>query len=182
MLRQAELQRKITTAEYAVDLVRSGDRVWVQQGCGTPITLLEALTKCAPRLRNVEICHMLTCGSPSYLKPEFDGHFRHNGLFLGGNVRQAVAEGRADYTPVCLSEIERLFEDVLPIDVAFVQTSPADEHGYLSLGIGADCTLTAARRAAHVVVEMNERMPRAMGDPFIHVSRVSAIVPVSRPL
>jgi len=177
-----QYQQKITTAEHAVDLVRSGDRVWVQQGCGTPITLLEALTHCAPHLQNVEICHMLTCGTPSYLRPEFEGHFRHNGLFLGGNVRQAVAEGRADYTPVCLSEIERLFEDVLPIDVAFVQTSPPDAHGYLSLGIGADCTLTAARRAKVVVVEMNERMPRALGDTFLHVSQVTAIVPVSRPL
>jgi 4-hydroxybutyrate CoA-transferase len=177
-----DYQRKITTAEHAVDLVRSGDRVWVQQGCGTPITLLEALTRCAPHLYDVEICHMLTCGTPSYLEPEFEGHFRHNGLFLGGNVRQAVAEGRADYTPVSLSDIERLFDDVLLIDVAFVQTSPPDGHGYLSLGIGADCTLTAARRAKHVVVEMNERMPRALGDTFIHVSGVSAIVPVSRPL
>jgi 4-hydroxybutyrate CoA-transferase len=182
MDRAFEYQEKITTADRAVDLVRSGDRVWVQQGCGTPITLLETLTRCAPRLRNVEICHMLTCGTPSYLKPEFEGHFRHNGLFLGGNVRQAVAEGRADYTPVCLSEIERLFDDVLPIDVALVQTSPPDGHGYLSLGVGADCTLTAARRASHVLVEMNERMPRALGDTFLHVSQVSAIVPVSRPL
>ena len=175
-------QQKITRADDAVDLVRSGNRVWVQQGCGTPITLLEALTRAAPRLYNVEICHMLTCGTPSYLKPEFEDHFRHNGLFLGGNVRQAVAEGRADYTPVSLSEIERLFDDVLPIDVAFVQTSPPDGHGYLSLGIGADCTLTAARRAKYVIVEMNERMPRALGDTFLHVNEISAIVPVSRPL
>jgi len=182
MYRLSEYQLKITTAEYAVDLVRSGDRIWVQQGCGTPMTLLEALTHSAPRLHNVEICHMLTCGTPSYVRPEYEGHFRHNGLFLGGNVRQAVAEGRADYTPVCLSEIESLFEKELPIDVAFVQTSPPDEHGYLSLGIGADCTLTAARCASHVIVEMNERMPRALGDTFLHVSEVSAIVPVSRPL
>ncbi|HKE24068.1 MAG TPA: acetyl-CoA hydrolase/transferase C-terminal domain-containing protein [Bryobacteraceae bacterium] len=177
-----EYQQKVTAADRAVDLVRSGDRVWVQQGCGTPITLLEALTRSADRLQNVEICHMLTCGSPSYLKPEYEGHFRHNGLFLGGNVRQAVADGRADYTPVCLSEIERLFDDALPIDVAFVQTSPPDGHGYLSLGIGADCTLTAARRASHIIVEMNERMPRALGDTFLHVSQIAAIVPVSRPL
>jgi acyl-CoA hydrolase len=178
----SDYRSKITTAENAVELVRSGDRIWVQQGCGTPMTLLEALTHCAPRLQNVEICHMLTCGTPSYVRPEYEGHFRHNGLFLGGNVRQAVAEGRADYTPVCLSEIERLFDDVLPIDVAFVQTSPPDQHGFLSLGIGADCTLTAARRASHVIVEMNERMPRALGDTFLDVSNVTAIVPVSRPL
>jgi acyl-CoA hydrolase len=177
-----DYQLKLATPEYAVDLVRSGNRIWVQQGCGTPVTLLEALTARGAELRDVEICHMLTCGTPSYLKPEFKGHFRHNGLFLGGNVREAVAEGRADYTPVSLSEIERLFDDVLPIDVAFVQTSPPDGHGYLSLGIGADCTLTAARRASHIVVEMNERMPRALGDTFLHVNQVSAIVPVSRPL
>jgi acyl-CoA hydrolase len=182
MVRTSELQQRVTTAGYAVDLVRSGDRVWVQQGCGTPVTLLDALVKRAPDLHDVEICHMLTCGTAAYTRPEYEGHFRHNGLFLGGNVREAVAAGRADYTPVCLSEIERLFEDELPIDVAFVQTSPPDEHGFVSLGIGADCTLTAAKCARHVVAEMNERMPRALGDTFLHVSRLAAIVPVSRPL
>ena len=126
---------------------------------------------------------MLTCGSPAYVRPEFEGHFRHNGLFLGGNVRQAVAEGRADYTPVCLSEIERLFEDVLPIDVAFVRTSPPDEHGFLSLGSGSGLHPRVRPPGhAHVIVEMNEQMPRALGDVFLHVRQVSAIVPVSRPL
>jgi acyl-CoA hydrolase len=93
-----------------------------------------------------------------------------------------VAEGRADYTPVSLGEIERLFADELRIDVALVQTSPPDEHGFLSLGIGPDCTLTAACHASRVIVEMNEQMPRALGDTFLHASRATAIVPVSRPL
>ena len=110
------------------------------------------------------------------------GHLRHNGLFLGENVRAAVAEGRADYTPVSLGEIERLFADELRIDVALVQTSPPDEHGFLSLGLGPDCTLTAACQARRVIVEMNEQMPRALGDTFLHASRATAIVPVSRPL
>jgi 4-hydroxybutyrate CoA-transferase len=177
-----DYQQKVCSAEYAVDLVRSGDRIWVQQGCGTPVTLLDALVKRAADLHDVEICHMLTCGTPAYTRPEYEGHFRHNGLFLGGNVRQAVADGRADYTPVCLSEIERLFEDVLPIDVAFVQVSPPDEHGYVSLGIGADCTLTAAQRARFVIAEVNEQMPRAMGDTFLHVNSLAAMVFTSRPV
>jgi len=182
MFRLSDYQQKICSAEYAVDLVRSGDRVWVQQGCGTPVTLLDALVKRASSLHDVEICHMLTCGTPAYTRPEFEGHFRHNGLFLGGNVREAVAAGRADYTPVCLSEIERLFDYELPLDGAFIQTSPPDAHGYVSLGIGADCTLTATRRARYVIAEVNEQMPRAMGDTFVHVSQLAAIVPTSHPI
>jgi acyl-CoA hydrolase len=182
MFQLSDYQQKVCGADYAVDLVRSGDRVWVQQGCGTPVTLLDALVKRAPSLHNVEICHMLTCGIPAYTRPEYEGHFRHNGLFLGGNVREAVAAGRADYTPVCLSEIERLFENELPLDVAFIQTSPPDGHGYVSLGIGADCTLTATRRAKHVIAEVNEQMPRALGDTFVHVSRLAAIVPTCHPI
>jgi len=124
----------------------------------------------------------LTLSTLAYTRLEYAGHFRHNGLFLGGNVRQAVAEGRGDYTPICLSEIEGLFEHELPIDVAFVQVCPPDEHGFVSLCVGADCTLTAARRARIVVAEMNQRAPRALGDTFLHLSQITALVPTSRPL
>jgi len=172
----------ITTAESAVELVRSGDRVWVQQGCGVPVTLLDALVGRAAELRDVEMCHMLTLGNLAYTRPEFAASFRHNGLFLGGNVRQAVADGRGDYTPIFLSEIEDLFDHQLPIDVAFVQVSPPDEHGFVSLGVGADCTLTAARRASRVIAEMNERTPRTLGDDFLHLSQITALVPTSRPM
>ncbi|MGO9232473.1 MAG: acetyl-CoA hydrolase/transferase family protein [Bryobacteraceae bacterium] len=175
-------KKRITTAERAVELVHSADRVWVQQGCGVPVTLLDALVRRAAELRDVEMCHMLTLSTLAYTRLEYAGHFRHNGLFLGGNVREAVAEGRGDYTPICLSEIEGLFEHQLPIDVAFVQVCPPDEHGFVSLGVGADCTLTAARRARIVVAEMNERTPRALGDAFLHLSQITAIVPTSRPL
>ncbi len=175
-------RERVTTAEVAVQLIRSGDRVWVQQGCGTPATLLEALAARAAELRDVEMCHMMTLGTLDYARPELAGHLRHNGLFLGENVRAAVAEGRADYTPVALGEIEQLFDDELRIDVALIQTSPPDEHGFLSLGLGPDCTLTAAGRAARVIVEMNDRMPRGSGDTLLHASQATAIVPVSRPL
>ena len=180
--RLVSVRHKLTTAEAAVGLVRSGDRVWVQQGCGTPTTLLDALAARAEDLHDVEICHMLTLGPLAYLNPAMAGHLRHNGMFLGGNVRAAVAEGRADYTPISLGEIERLFGDVLRIDVAFLQTTPPDGHGFLSLASGPDCSLTAARHASRIVVEMNDQSPRALGDTFLHSGMATAIVPVSRPL
>jgi 4-hydroxybutyrate CoA-transferase len=171
------------TAEQAVEVVRSGDRVYVHEGCGTPKPLLDALVLRAPELRDVEIVHMLTFGEASYTCPEYEGIFRHNGLFLGSNVRSAVAAGRADYTPIFLSEIEELFRTgQLPIDVAFLQTSPPDDHGFLSLGTSVDCGLTAALCARCLIVEVNRQMPRTYGESFIHVSKVNAIVETDRPL
>jgi acyl-CoA hydrolase len=126
---------------------------------------------------------MMTLGAADYTKPEYEGHFRHRGLFLGANVREAIAAGRADYTPIFLSEIEDLFETGdLPLDVVLMQVSPPDAHGFVSLGTTVDCTLTAARCAKTVIAEVNERMPRTHGETFIHVSRISAIVETSRPL
>ena len=170
-------------AERAVEVVRSGDRVWVHPGNSTPEPLLDALVQRASELRNVELLHMLTLGKAAYTRAEYAGSFRHNGLFLGGNVRDAVAAGRADYTPVALSEIESLFTSGdLPIDVALVQVSPPDRYGYVSLGTGVDCTMTAATAARRVVAEVNRNMPRALGDTFLHVSRICAMVETSRPL
>lgn len=176
-------QQRLRSAEDAVRLVGSGDRVWVHEGCATPEPLLDALTARAPELRNVDILHMLTVGRAAYTAPGMEASFRHNGMFIGGNVRQAVAEGRADYTPIFLSEIEELFTSgEVPLDVALVQTSPPDAGGYLSFGTSVDCSLTAAECARTVIAEVNSRMPRTMGDTFLHVSRVSAIVETSRPL
>jgi 4-hydroxybutyrate CoA-transferase len=176
-------REKLTTAERAVERVSSGDRVYVHPGCAEPETLVSALLKRADQLSNVEIVHLLTFGNADYVKPEYRGHFRHNALFIGSNVREAVTEGRADYTPIFLCEIERLFTSgQLPLDGALVQLSPPDEHGYMSLGVGVDCTLTAARCARYVIAEVNDRMPRALGDSFLHVSKVSAIVETSHPL
>jgi acyl-CoA hydrolase len=179
----AQFRHKVVSAQRAVEVVRSGDRIWVHEGNATPEPLIQALLGRAPELRDVEIVHMLTLGSADYTLPEYEGHFRHNGLFLGQNVRQAIAAGRADYTPIHLSEIERLFRSgEMPLDVAFIQTSPPDEHGYLSLGTSIDCTLSAAQCAHHVIAEVNDQMPRTLGDTFLHVSKVAAIVETSRPL
>lgn len=178
-----EYQRKITTPERAAGCVRSGDRVYLHWGCACPNTLVEALLGRAAELHDVEICHLIHLGNADYTKPEYEGIFRHNALFLGPNVREAVGAGRADFTPCCLSDVERLFTSGdLPLDVAFVQTSPPDEHGFLSFGVGVDTTMTAVSVAKHVVAEVNDRMPRTLGDCFLHVSQVEAVVETSRPL
>jgi 4-hydroxybutyrate CoA-transferase len=178
-----EYRARCTTAGRALEAVQSGARVWIQSGCGTPSVLVQALVASAPRVRDVEIVHMMTLGSADYTKSEYQGHFRHRGLFLGANVREAVAAGRADYTPIFLSEIEGLFTSgALPLDVVLMQVSPPDEHGFVSLGTTVDCTLTATRCAPVVIAEVNDQMPRTHGDTFIHVSRISAIVETSHPL
>ena len=183
MIPLSDYREKLMTAGRAVELVRSGDRVYIHPGCATPQILIDALLKRADELRSVELVHMLTLGSAGYTRPEFEGHFRHAGFFLGGNVRAAVVEGRADYIPISLSDIEYLFlSGEMPLDAVFVQTSPPDADGFLSLGVSIDCTLTAASCARHVIVEMNERMPRTRGETTIHLSRVSAIVESDRPL
>ena len=157
----AQFRHKIMSAERAVQAVRSGNRIWIHEGNATPTPLIQALLQRAHELHDVEILHMLTLGAADYTLPEYEGHFRHNGMFLGPNVRPAVAAGRADYTPIYLSEIEKLFwSGEMPLDVAFIQTSPPDEHGYLSLGTSIDCTHSAALCARHVIAEVNDQMPR----------------------
>lgn len=173
----------VRTPDEAVRCVRSSDRVWIQPGHNTPVPLIQALTARAAELRGVEMAHMLTFGDAPYTRPEFAQSFRHNGLFLGANVREAVADRRADYVPIFLSEIEGLIESgEMPIDTAFIQTAPPDQHGFLSFGTGVDCSLTAARHARKVIAEVNDQMPRTHGDCYLHVDQVSAIVETSRPL
>jgi acyl-CoA hydrolase len=178
-----EYQDKCMGAAQALEAVRCGDRVWIQSGCGTPSTLLDALIARAPTLRDVEIAHNKTLGNAEYTRPEYAGIFRHRGTFLGDNVREAVAAGRADYTPIFLSEIEDLFvSGALPVNVVLLQVSPPDDHGFMSLGTTVDCTLTAARCAKTVIAEVNERMPRTHGETTIHISHIAAIVETSHPL
>jgi len=178
-----EYRNKCVDAAQALKLVNSGDRVWVQSGCGTPAVLLDALVGRASELRNVEIVHMKTLGEAAYTRPEYEGVFRHRGMFLGDNVREAVVEGRADYTPIFLSEIEPLFlNGALPLNVTLMQVSPPDQHGFVTMGTTVDCSLNAARASKTVIAEVNERMPRTHGDTSFHVSHLSAIVETSRPL
>jgi acyl-CoA hydrolase len=183
-MKWTELYRsKLTTADRALEAVQSGQRVLIHQGCNEPEELVKALVNRGPELRDVEVIHMATMGSADYTRPEFEGHFRHSTFFIGGNVRQAVQEGRADYVPIFLHEIEGLFTSgAVPIDVALIQCSRPDDYGYLSLGTGIDVTLTAAKCARHVIAEVNDQCPRTLGDTFLHVSKVNAIVECSHPL
>ena len=179
----SDYKRKVTTADQALRCVQSGMRVYIHPGCAEPEALVEALMRRALYLHGVEIVHIMTMGCAPYVSAEMDGHFRHNAMFIGANVRAAVNEGRADYTPVHLSEIEQLFESgAMAIDVALIEVSPPDPHGFCSFGVGVDTTLTAARCARHVVAQVNDFMPRTYGDSFIHVSDIDAVVESSRPL
>src|SRR5579871_862008 len=180
---EIEYKKKLRTPEEALRCVQSGMRVYIQPGCAEPETLVEALMQRGPHVQDVEIVHMMTMGSAPYVAPEMAGHFRHNAVFIGANVREAINEGRADYTPVYLSEIEELFESgAMPLDVALIQVSPPDSHGFCSFGVGVDTTLTAARLARYVVAQVNDQMPRTYGDSFIHVDDIDAFVESSRPL
>jgi len=174
---------RVTTAEEAVKAINSGDRIFLTGNCSVPKTLLAALVARAPELENVEVCHALTIGSSDYVAPEMEGHIRANALFIGPNVRQAVQAGRADFTPVLLSEFTLLFKQgVLPLDVTFAHLSPPDEHGFCSYGIETGLTKTPAEASKIIIAEVNENMPRCLGDSFIHVSRLDYIVPVDYPL
>ncbi|MGD2164095.1 MAG: acetyl-CoA hydrolase/transferase C-terminal domain-containing protein [Anaerolineae bacterium] len=177
-------ESRVTTADEAIaEAVQSGDRIFLTGNCSVPQKLMEALVDRAPALHDVEICHALTLGSDDYVAPEMEGHIRANSLFIGPNVREAVQEGRADFTPVLLSEFTLLFKDrVLPLDVAFVHLSPPDEHGFCSYGIETGLTKSPAESADIIIAEVNENMPRCLGDSFIHVSRLDYIVPVDYPL
>ncbi len=178
-----EYQNKLRTADAALQCVKSGMRVYIQPGCAEPETLVEALMRRGPHVHDVEIVHMMTMGCAPYVSPEMAGHFRHNAMFIGRNVRDAINEGRADYTPIYLGEIEALFESgAMPIDVALLELSPPDSHGFCSFGVGVDTSLTAAKCASYVVAQINDQMPRTYGDSFIHVSDLDAIVESSRPL
>ena len=178
-----EYKSKLRTPEEALRRVRSGMRVYIQAGCAEPETLVEALIQRAPFVHDVELIHMMTLGCADYVAPKMTGHFRHNALFIGPNVRDAVNDGRADYTPVNLSEIEDLFESGrIPIDVALVQLSPPNAHGFCSFGVGVDTSLTAVRRAGYVVAQVNDQMPVTYGDNFVHVSQIDAFIEDSRPL
>jgi acyl-CoA hydrolase len=178
-----DYRSRIVSADEAVAQVRSGQRVYIHNGCSEPIELVKALTRRGPNLQDVEVIHMATMGIADYSLPEYEGHFRTNALFIGGNVRRAIQEGRGDYTPVFLSEIEGLFSSgALLIDVALLQCTPPDSYGFMSLGTSIDVNMAVAQCARHVIVEINDQMPRTLGDAFLHVSRVDAFIETSHPL
>lgn len=168
---------KQKTAVEALEAVASGERVYVHMGAAAPQALLAALCEHAPRLRGVEVLHCITIGAAPYTEELHAPSFRHNALFVSGNTRRAVQAGRADFIPIFLHQIEGLFTSgAMSIDHALIQCTPPDRHGYMSLGPGVDISLTAARQARRLVVQVNPAMPRTCGDSMLHVSEASVIV------
>ncbi len=180
---QEEYAEKIRTAEQAVADVRRGDKIFIGSGAAEPQTLVKALIDSAGRLADTRIMHIMTLGVAPYTEEKFTDQFRHNAFFIGANTRKAVAEGRADYTPVFLSEIPPLFRSgQIPIDVALIQVSLPDKHGYCSYGVSTDVVKSGAESANKVIAEVNTQMPRALGDCFIHMDDIDIAVPVNVPL
>jgi len=182
-MKNAIWRNKICTADEAVQSIQDGDRVWIHPGTATPRVLVEAMTNRGSELSDVEVVHLLHFGDAPYTRPEYEGHFRNNNFFLGGNVRPAVNEGRADFIPIFLAEVPKLFlSGEMPVDVALINVTPPDEHGFCSYGCGVECTLAAAKVARTVIAQINPQMPRTMGDSFIHISKISHIVEVDEPV
>jgi acyl-CoA hydrolase len=183
MIGRTEYRKKIVSAEDAVSFIKSGDRVYMSGNAAAPYALLRALAERKNELNNVQLTHVLLLGDDPLSKPEMEGHFRHNSLFVGSADREAVNQGRADYVPIFLHEIPDLFySGQLPLNVALLHTSPPDEHGFLSLGVEVLATKAAAETARIVIAQINDKMPRTLGDSFIHISRVNKIVEVSEDL
>lgn len=174
--------RRVSAAE-AVNVVRSGDRVFIHSVAAAPQALIAALTARAAELRDVEIVQLHTEGPAPYAAPEMAGSFRVNALFVGKNVRDAVARGQADYVPVFLSEVPALFRSrAMPLDVALISVSPPDKHGFCSLGVSVDASRAAAQSARTVVAQVNAAMPRSHGDGLIHVDDIDLAVEEAAPI
>jgi acyl-CoA hydrolase/ribosomal protein S18 acetylase RimI-like enzyme len=179
---QRILDERRRTAAEAVESISRGQRVFIGSGCAEPQDLVAAMMARAPKLADNPIIHIYTLGTAPYVQPQTSTAFRHNAFFIGAGVRQAVARGDADYTPIFLSEVPGLFRSGrMPIDVAMIQLSPPDEHGYCSYGVSVDITKAATECARTVIAEINPHMPRTTG-AYIHVSRLHAIVDVDRPV
>jgi acyl-CoA hydrolase/GNAT superfamily N-acetyltransferase len=174
---------RLTDALTALKRIKKGSRIFIGSACGEPQLLVKTLIEIAPQMYDTEIYHFLDLGSAEYAEDKYSEHFRHNALFIGQSTRKAVEEGRADYTPVFLSEIPNLMiRGNLRIDVALIQVSPPDKNGYVSLGISVDITKTAAEVASYIIAEVNPNMPRTHGDSFLHVSEIDAFVENDVPL
>jgi len=178
-----DFHRRQTSAAEAIRRIKSGDRIYVSGNAATPYQLLEALAKRGPELNDVEVTHVLLMGDDPLARPSSRRPFRHNSLFVGSADREVVNEGLADYTPIHLHEIPRLFAPGrLPLDLVIIQTAPPDEHGFMSLGVECLATMAAINNAPIVLAQVNDRMPRTLGDCFIHISRISQLVEVSEAL
>lgn len=173
----------IVSLETAASYVKSGDRIFVQGAAMTPNTLINAICDRHEELEEVEVISIHTDGVVNYALPPYNKAFKINSCFVGGNVRKAVNTKQGDYIPIFLSEIHWLFRrNLLPLDVAVVQVSPPDKHGFCSLGVSVDITLPAVQKARKVIAQLNPRVPRTHGDGIIHINQIDALVEVDKPI
>ncbi len=173
---------RIVTPAEAVAGIRSGDQIYVHAAAAAPSVLLDALVARAPELQDVSVVHLHVEGPGPHLAPEMEGHFRHRALFIGPNARAAINEGRADYIPVFLSDTPHLFTSgLLPLDAVLINVSPPDAHGYCSLGTSVEATYAAVASAKTVIAQLNQSMPRTLGESFVHVDDIDLAVEVDIP-
>ncbi len=178
-----EYKRRRVTAQEAVALIQSHNRLFVSGNAATPYVLLNALAARSKELDSVEVTHVLLIGDDPLSAPGVRDHFRHNSLFVGPADRAAVNEGRADYVPIHLHEIPGLFTSKqMPLDAAIIQTAPPDEHGFMSLSLECLTTMAAVNSAPMILAQVNDQMPRTLGDCFVHISKISRLIEVSEPL
>lgn len=174
---------RLITAKDAAARIKSGDRVVFGHAVGEPSAIIDAVVENKENYKDVEVVHMVCMGKGDHCRPEMQGHIKHNSLFVGGLARDAIFEGRGDYTPCYFSEIPRLFTDrYLPVDVAILQVSPPDKHGYVSLGVSVDYGKAAIQGADMTIVQVNDQMPRTLGDTFVHVTDIDYFVEASVPI
>ena len=168
---------KYISAAEALQVIKSNDKVFVHGGAATPHFLLRTIVERADELRNVELISISTQGEALFADPKYHESFKINSLFVSANVREAVNDGRGDYIPVFLSDIPNLFrKNIIPLDVALVQVSPPDKHGYCSLGVSVDVAATAVKTAKYVIAQVNPKMPRTLGDGIIKIDQFDALV------
>lgn len=180
---QVKYRSMIATPKEAVSHIRPGHRVFIGTGCAQPQELVRALAARWGELSDTEIVHLLTFGEAPYAHKELAEHFRVNSFFIAENVRDIIQEGLGDYTPIFLSDIPRLFSSgQLPLDAALIQVTPPDESGFCSLGISVDIVKSAAENAGMVIAQVNPKMPRTLGDSFLHVHDLDILAPVDEPL
>lgn len=176
-------KEKIVSAKEAAKKIENGSKIIIGHAAGEPKMVIESMVKEKDRYSNIEIIHMIGMGDGSYLKEESQHNFRHNSLFAGPSTRKAIEEGRADFTPCFFSEIPRMFkEEYLKVDVAIIQVSLPDEHGFCSYGVSVDYTKPGAECAKMIIAEVNPNMPRTLGDSFIHINEIDYIVEVDYPI
>lgn len=170
-------------ADQAVSLIRPGDHVFIHSVAAAPALLITAMMRRAPELKDIEIYHIHTEGNAPYATTDYRDIFHTNSMFVGANMRSAIETGQADYIPVFLSEVPALFrKKIIPVDVALIQVSPPDKHGYCSLGVSIDVSRAAVQMARIIIAQINPRMPRSHGDGLIHINRIDAAVESDEPL